>query len=148
MRRDRVLHRLIEGADYVSQRALQLESHMAEADQIVTQAQALARQLRTLASNTALEANRMNMGAPLAEIARQMRRISQRMSESNEQLALTVRSYSVANGELRRAASSLVVEARAMRQDNPMAIERSATPEPATALAKGYLPPTHTGEDG
>ena len=113
------LYRLAESADYVSQRVLQLDDQVQDAEQTVQQLQALVRQLRTLASNTTLEANRMKMGGPLAEIARQMRRITQRMGESSEHLSLTLRSYSAATGELRQAASTLVVDTKSLLPATP-----------------------------
>ncbi len=108
------LQRLAETADYVSQRALQLDEQAQEAEQIVLHLGALARQLRTLSSNTTLEATRMRMSGPLSEIARQMRRISQQISESNDQLGLALRSYTVAAGELRQAAGMLQGESRSI----------------------------------
>jgi hypothetical protein len=111
------LQRLAETADYVSQRVLQLDEQVQEAEQTILRMSALTRQLRTLASNTTLEATRMKLGGPLAEIARQMRRISQQITESNDQLALTLRSYTVATGELRSAATSLVGDAKNARAE-------------------------------
>ncbi len=113
------LYRLAESADYVSQRVLQLDDQVQEAERTVQEMQALVRQLRTLASNTTLEATRMKMSGPMVEIARQMRRISQRMGESSEHLTLTVRAYSVATGELRQAASTLVVDTKSMLPETP-----------------------------
>jgi predicted nucleic acid-binding Zn-ribbon protein len=115
--RSQSLQRLAETADYVSQRVLQLDEQVQEAEQTILRMSALTRQLRTLASNTTLEATRMKLGGPLAEIARQMRRISQQITESNDQLALTLRSYTVATGELRSAATSLVGDAKNARAD-------------------------------
>jgi uncharacterized phage infection (PIP) family protein YhgE len=115
--RSQSLQRLAETADYVSQRVLQLDEQVQEAEQTILRMSALTRQLRTLASNTTLEATRMKLGGPLAEIARQMRRISQQITESNDQLALTLRSYTVATGELRSAATSLVGDAKNARSD-------------------------------
>lgn len=117
--RDQSLQRLVETADYVSQRASQLDEQVQEADQIVLHLGALARQLRTLSSNTTLEATRMRMSGPLAEIARQMRRISQQISESNDQLGMALRSYTVAAGELRQAASMLLGDAKTLPPPEP-----------------------------
>jgi hypothetical protein len=119
--REQSLERLAETADYVSQRALQLDEQAQEAEQIVTHLGALARQLRILSSNTTLEATRMRMSGPLAEIARQMRRISQQISESNDQLGLALRSYTVAAGELRQAATILQGESKIIQTDEPPA---------------------------
>ncbi len=113
------LRHLAETADYVSRRALQIDEDVHNAEHLVQHLGALSRQLRTLASNTSLEATRMRMGGPLAEIARQMRRISQQISESNEQLALALRAYTVAAGELRQAASTLLTDAQALQADPP-----------------------------
>lgn len=122
--REQALQRLAETASYVSQRILQLDEQMHEAEQLSAHMGALTRQLRTLASNTTLEATRMKEGGPLAEIARQMRRISQQMGDSNDQLASTLRSYTVATGELRQAATSLVGDAKgASAEDTIEALE-------------------------
>lgn len=117
--REQSLQRLAETADYVSQRALQLDEQAQEAEQIVVHLGALARQLRTLSSNTTLEATRMRMSGPLAEIARQMRRISQQISESNDQLGLALRSYTVAAGELRQAATVLQGDSKTVSTTEP-----------------------------
>ena len=109
---DPSLQRIVETADYVSQRALQLDEQVRSVEQIVQHLGALARQLRTLSSNTTLEATRMRMNGPLAEIARQMRRISQQINESNDDLAVTLRGYQIATGELREAAETLIGDAR------------------------------------
>ncbi|HWE63874.1 MAG TPA: hypothetical protein VHB98_19345 [Chloroflexota bacterium] len=111
------LQRIGETAAYVSQRALQLDEQVQDVDHIVQHLAALTRQLRTLSSNTTLEANRMRMSGPLAEIARQMRRISQQISESNDQLGVTLRGYAVATGELRQAATILLGEARTFSEE-------------------------------
>jgi cell division septum initiation protein DivIVA len=133
----KALYRLAESADYVSQRVLQLDDQIREAEQSVQQMQALVRQLRTLASNTTLEATRMKMGGPLAEIARQMRRISQRIGESSEQLTETMRAHSVATGELRQAASTLVVDMKGMLPEAPPA----GMPSPVRRAALGLADP-------
>ena len=134
--RAQTLYRLAESADYVSQRVLQLDDQVQEAEQTVQEMQALVRQLRTLASNTTLEATRMKMSGPLAEIARQMRRISQRMGESSEHLTLTMRSYTVATGELRQAASTLVVDTKSMLPEVPeSAAQPPRTRRPALELS-------------
>jgi hypothetical protein len=117
--REQSLQRLAETADYVSQRALQLDEQAQEAEQIVAHLGALARQLRILSSNTTLEATRMRMSGPLAEIARQMRRISQQISESNDQLGLALRSYTVAAGDLRQAATTLLGDSRTIQTGEP-----------------------------
>jgi hypothetical protein len=127
--RKQTMRRLAETADYVSQRVLQLGEQMHEAEQAVVHMSALTRQLRTLASNTALEATRMKMGGPLAEIARQMRRISQQISESNDQLAITLRSYAVATGELYQTATNLVGDTKSAMGEE--ADQESEAIEPA-----------------
>lgn len=115
--REQAFQRIAETAEYVSQRALQLDEQVQEAEQIVLHLSALARQLRTLSSNTTLEATRMRMSGPLAEIARQMRRISQQISESNDQLGMTLRTYTVATGELHHAATSLMGDTRSAQAE-------------------------------
>lgn len=126
------LQRIAEAADYVSQRTLQLDEQVHEVEKIAQHLGALARQLRTLSSNTMLEANRMRMSGPLAEIARQMRRISQQISESNDQLSVTLRGYSIATGELHQAATALLGDINAPRA----ALEAPVPPMP--------FPETHT----
>lgn len=143
--REQSLQRIAETAEYVSQRALQLDEQVQEAEQIVLHLSALARQLRTLSSNTTLEATRMRMSGPLAEIARQMRRISQQIGESNDQLALTLRGYTAATGELRQAAGTLVGESKTAQGEDegsesfPFAAPRPA-PLPRTGSAELLRP--------
>ena len=110
--REHSMQRLVETADYVCERTLQLDSQVTDAEHIALQIGALTRQLRTLASNTTLEATRLRMSGPLAEIARQMRRISQQIGEANDQLELSLRGYTIATGELRQAAGMLLNDAR------------------------------------
>jgi hypothetical protein len=150
--REQPLQRLAETADYVSQRVLQLDEQMHEAEQLIVHMGALTRQLRTLASNTTLEATRMKVSGPLAEIARQMRRISQQMSDSNDQLATTLRSYTVATGELRQAATSLVGDAKsASSRDNAEESGSGRLHMPSsrslTGGRRGGLPPIYRPED-
>jgi methyl-accepting chemotaxis protein len=138
------MRRLAETADYVSQRVLQLGEQMHEAEQAVVHMSALTRQLRTLASNTALEATRMKMGGPLAEIARQMRRISQQISESNDQLAITLRSYAVATGELYQTATNLVGDTKSAMgevsaQESEL-IDQTLSPTPSRAARRSGRP--------
>jgi hypothetical protein len=132
--REQSLQRLAETAEYVSQRALQLDEQVREAEQMVLHLSALARQLRTLSSNTTLEATRMRMSGPLAEIARQMRRISQQISESNDQLGMTLRGYTVATGELHQAATTLQGDARAIHD----------APDEAASPPLQFMPPRPT----
>jgi hypothetical protein len=150
--REHPLERLAETADYVSQRVLQLDEQMHEAEQLIVHMGALTRQLRTLASNTTLEATRMKISEPLAEIARQMRRISQQMSDSNDQLATTLRSYTVTTGELRQAATSLVVDAKGASAKNNAEESGSGRlymppSRPPTSGRRGGLPPTYRPAD-
>jgi methyl-accepting chemotaxis protein len=149
--REQALQRLMETTDYVSRRALQLDEQVQEVEHIVLHLSALARQLRTLASNTSLEATRMRMSAPLAEIARQMRRLSQQVGESNDQLGLTLRSYTVSTGELRQAATSLLHDAKAIQESagpsEPVEKQVAAPPSRPTALPRWQVtPPYHTPE--
>jgi hypothetical protein len=149
--RDQALQRLMETTDYVSQRALQLDEQVQEVEHIVLHLSALARQLRALASNTSLEATRMRMSAPLAEIARQMRRLSQQIGESNDQLGLTLRSYTVSTGELRQAAISMLGDARAIQESSmPMEAPREIPPpflsRPTPVPRWQVTPPYHGPE--
>ena len=132
--REQSLQRLAETADYVSQRASQLDVQVQAAEQIITHLSALARQLRTLSSNTALEATRMQVGGPLAEIARQMRRISQQISESNDQLGLNMRAYAAATGDLRQAAALLL--------DDAAKVKESPEPESEPDTVRLRYPPS------
>jgi ABC-type transporter Mla subunit MlaD len=135
------LRHLAETADYVSRRATQIDEDMQDTEHLVQQLGVLSRQLRTLASNTSLEATRMRMGGPLAEIARQMRRISQQISESNEQLARTLRAYTITVGELRQAASTLLHDAQAL-QEGGITVVPGATQHrpPSGATVQAPLP--------
>ena len=141
--REQSLQRLLETADYVSQRASQLDAQVQEAEQIILHLGTLARQLRTLSSNTSLEATRMQVGGPLAEIARQMRRIAQQISESNDQLGLSVRSYAAATGDLRHAATLLLGDATKIMESpapEPEALTVRFPPSRPTAVPPRAVP--------
>jgi ABC-type transporter Mla subunit MlaD len=129
------LHHLAETADYVSRRTMQIDEDMQDTEHLVQHLGVLSRQLRTLASNTSLEATRMRMGGPLAEIARQMRRISQQISESNEQLARSLRAYTVTTGELRQAATTLLHDAQALQQGGITVVPSPARQGPPSGSA-------------
>lgn len=139
--RGQPLQRIAETAEYVSQRTLQLDEQIHEVDQIVQHMGALARQLRTLSSNTMLEANRMRMSGPLAEIARQMRRISQQISESNDQLGMTLRGYAAATGDLHQAATALLRDVAA-----PQAALEEPAPPASFPTRAGRTSPDDPGE--
>jgi hypothetical protein len=148
--REQALQHLMDTTEYVSRRALQLDEQVQEVEHIVLHLSALARQLRSLASNTSLEATRMRMSAPLAEIARQMRRLSQQVGESNDQLSLTLRAYTISTGELRQAAGSLLQDAKAIQENVVPAAPVEEPPVPRgrpTAVPRWQVtPPYHTPE--
>lgn len=151
--RDHSLQRLVETADYVCERTLQIDSQVTEAEYIAVQISALTRQLRTLASNTTLEATRLRLSGPLAEIARQMRRISQQMSEANDQLGLSLRAYTVATGELRQAAGILLNDARTLESGEDEERDATMLRMPATRLDRparlhSILSPSFDDQDG
>ena len=102
---------IIETAEYVSDRTAHLSTNVSEGVKAGETLSAVARQVRTLSSNTSLEASRLGGSGTVAEIARQMRLLSQQVSALSEHLSSCLRSQNVALGELTGAIDALLADA-------------------------------------
>jgi hypothetical protein len=128
------LRMILETAEYTSDRAAHLSTNVAEGIKAGETLSAVARQIRTLSSNTSLEASRLGGSATVAEIARQMRLLSQQVTALSEHLSACLRSQSVVLGELNGAIDTLLADAattQAMLSHDAAATE----PTPLLGLA-------------
>jgi hypothetical protein len=105
------IRKILESAEYVSERATHLSTNVSEGIKATETLGAVARQLRTLSSNTSLEASRLNGSTTVAEIARQMRLLSQHVTALSEHLASCLRAQGIALGEMGAAIDSVLVDA-------------------------------------
>jgi hypothetical protein len=80
------LRMILETTEYVSDRSTHLSSNVAEGMKAAETLGAVSRQIRMLSGNTSLEASRLGGNATVAEIARQMRLLSQQVSALSEHL--------------------------------------------------------------
>ncbi len=127
---DRVLDVILETVEHIGDRTSRLSRSVSEGMRAGDALGAVARQLRTLASNTSLEASRLEGSAAIAEIARQMRLLSGQVMALSDQFADSLRSQSVALGELSSAMDALLADtsmAQAMR-DTMVSKGRPAEP--------------------
>lgn len=107
------LRMILETAEYTSDRTMHLSTNVAEGVKAGETLSAVARQIRTLSSNTSLEASRLGGSATVAEIARQMRLLSQQVTALSEHLSASLRSQNVVLGELSGAIDTLLADAAA-----------------------------------
>ena len=107
------LRMILETTEYVSDRSTHLSSHVAEGLKAAETLGAVSRQLRMLSGNTSLEASRLGGNATVAEIARQMRLLSQQVSALSEHLLTCLRSQGVALSELSGAIDAVLADATA-----------------------------------
>ncbi len=105
------MRKILESAEYVSERTAHLSINVSEGIKATETLAAVDRQLRTLSSNTSLEASRLNGNATVAEIARQMRLLSQHVTALSEHLASGLRAQGIALGEMSAAIDSVLVDA-------------------------------------
>lgn len=105
------LRMILETAEYVSDRTTHLSSNVAEGVKTLETLGAVARQVRTLASNTSLEASRLGGNATVAEIARQMRLLSQQVTALSDHLSTGLYAQDVALGELSGAIDAILADA-------------------------------------
>ena len=105
------LRLILETTEYVSDRSTHLSSHVAEGMKAAETLGAVSRQIRMLSGNTSLEAARLGGNATVAEIARQMRLLSQQVSALSEHLLTCLRSQSVALSELSGAIDAVLADA-------------------------------------
>jgi hypothetical protein len=107
------LRMILETTEYVSDRGAHLSSHVAEGMTAAETLGAVARQIRMLSGNTSLEASRLGGNATVAEIARQMRLLSQQVSALSEHFLTCLRSQGVALRELSGAIDAVLADATA-----------------------------------
>ena len=107
------LRLILETTEYVSDRSTHLSSHVAEGLKAAETLGAVSRQIRMLSGNTSLEASRLGGNATVAEIARQMRLLSQQVSALSEHLLTCLRSQGVALSELSGAIDAVLADATA-----------------------------------
>jgi len=107
------LRTLLETTEYVSDRTARLSTNAIEGINAGETLGAVARQIRTLSSNTSLEASRLGGSATVGEIARQMRLLSQQVSALSEHVSSCLRSQNVALGELSGAVDALLADTAA-----------------------------------
>lgn len=102
---------MVETSEYISDRSTHLSSNVREGIKATETLAAVARQIRTLSSNTSLEASRVGGNATVAEIARQMRLLSQQVTALSEHLSSGFRSQGVTLGEMTSAIDTLLADA-------------------------------------
>ena len=107
------LRLILETTEYVSDRGTHLSNHVTEGMKAAETLGAVSRQIRMLSGNTSLEASRLGGNATVAEIARQMRLLSQQVSALSEQLLTCLRSQGVALSELSGAIDAVLADATA-----------------------------------
>jgi hypothetical protein len=107
------LRLILETTEYVSDRGTHLSGHVAEGLKAAETLGAVSRQIRMLSGNTSLEASRLGGNATVAEIARQMRLLSQQVSALSEHLLTCLRSQGVALRELSGAIDAVLADATA-----------------------------------
>ncbi len=107
----RALRVILDTAELISDRAARLSTSMSEGIRTGEALGGVARQLRTLSTNTSLEASRLGSGETVAEIARQMRLLAQQVSVMSEHIATGMRLQNVALGELSSAMDALLADA-------------------------------------
>ncbi len=105
------LRMIVETSEYLSDRTTHLSCNVTEGLKAAETLSAVARQVRTLSSNTSLEASRLGGNATVAEIARQMRLLSQQVTALSEHLLTCLRSQGVALGELSGAIDAVLADA-------------------------------------
>src|SRR5579864_8791287 len=102
---------IVETTEYVSDRTTHLSSNVVEGIKVVETLGAVSRQVRTLSSNTSLEASRLGGNATVAEIARQMRLLSQHVTALTEHLSAGLRAQGIALGEMSGAIDAVLADA-------------------------------------
>jgi hypothetical protein len=107
------LRMILETTEYVSDRSTHLSGNVAEGMKAAETLGAVSRQIRMLSGNTSLEASRLGGNATVAEIARQMRLLSQQVSALSEHLLTCLRSQGVALRELSGAIDAILADATA-----------------------------------
>ena len=104
------LYGVLETAEYISDRTTNLATNVTEGIKAGETLGAVARQIRTLSANTSLEASRLGGSLTVAEIARQMRLLSQQVSVLSEHVAACLRSQNMALSDLSGAIDTLLAD--------------------------------------
>lgn len=128
------LRMIVETSEYLSDRTTHLSCNVAEGLKAAETLGAVARQVRTLSSNTSLEASRLGGNATVAEIARQMRLLSQQVTALSEHLQTCLRSQGVALGELGGAIDAVLADASSTQAILVRGLNAESHGEPAPLL--------------
>ena len=126
------LHGVLETAEYISDRTTNLATNVTEGIKAGETLGAVARQIRTLSANTSLEASRLGGSLTVAEIARQMRLLSQQVSVLSEHVAACLRSQNMALNDLSGAIDTLLADTASAQ-----AVLQSDAP----TVSSNHLPP-------
>ncbi len=127
----RALDVILETAEHIGDRTSRLSRSVSEGISAGDALGAVARQLRTLASNTSLEASRLEGSAAIAEIARQMRLLSGQVTALSDQLAESLRLQSLALGELSSAMDALLADTSMAQAMRDTMVDKGRQAEPA-----------------
>ena len=126
------LYGVLETAEYISDRTTNLATNVTEGIKAGETLGAVARQIRTLSANTSLEASRLGGSLTVAEIARQMRLLSQQVSVLSEHVAACLRSQNMALSDLSGAIDTLLADTAsaqaALQSDAPAAPSHQLPP--------------------
>ncbi|MCA1597837.1 MAG: hypothetical protein LC769_02245 [Chloroflexi bacterium] len=123
---------VLETAEYISDRTTNLATNVTEGIKAGETLGAVARQIRTLSANTSLEASRLGGSLTVAEIARQMRLLSQQVSVLSEHVAACLRSQNMALNDLSGAIDTLLADTASAQ-----AVLQSDAP----TVSSNHLPP-------
>ncbi len=129
------LYTILETAEYISDRTTRLSTNLGEGIKAGETLGAVARQVRTLSANTSLEASRLGGSATVAEIARQMRLLSQQVSVLTEHVSACLRSQNVALSELSSAIDTLLADTASTQALLPRGGEPGTPTGPALPAA-------------
>ena len=139
------LYTILETAEYISDRTTRLSTNVGEGVKAGETLGAVARQVRTLSANTSLEASRLGGSTTVAEIARQMRLLSQQVSVLSEHVSACLRSQNVALSELSSAIDTLLADTASTQAVLLRDAAIIAQPEAPVGLARtapeGRVPP-------
>ncbi len=139
---------IVEAAEYISDRTMHLSANVTESIKATETLGAVARQVRTLSSNTSLEASRLGGHATVAEIARQMRLLSQQVTALSEHLTACQRAQGIAVGEMSGAIDAVVADAAATQAILARGVEDSGASElPATLTMLQSVPTLAPGSE-
>lgn len=131
---------VIEAAEYFSDRTSHLSGNVNEGLKAAETLGAVSRQIRTLSSNTSLEASRLGGNATVAEIARQMRLLSQQVTALGEHLSAGLRAQEIALGEMSGAIDAVLADATSTQAILERSLESRHDDEPILPSRSPGLP--------